>query len=95
MKKAIIAIRATPPATDKPMMVPVPMPESELESDGGADGVLDVVGAEETVITLVTICPSELVAVVPTTVFEAGFVVAGGPVVVGAALVVAWVVELD
>jgi len=72
-------------------MVPLPIPESELES-GGAEGVvLDAVGAE-TVTKLVIICPSELVAVVPTRVFEAELVVAGALVVGAAELVVEEVV---
>lgn len=47
MKKEIIATTATPPATDKPIMVPVPTPESELEFGGAKDDdVLDAVDAE-------------------------------------------------
>lgn len=74
-------------------MVPLPIPESELESDG-AEGVVDAVGAE-TVTKLVIICPSESVAVVPTKVFEAELVVAGALVVGAAELVVEVVVGVD
>lgn len=78
MKKAMIPITAMPPATDMPIMEPVPRPLSFagalVELGGG-----EVSDEEEAVFVVVTV-------VAPVSVFGGGVVIATGSLLVGGAV---------
>jgi len=79
-KNEMMAITATPPATERPIIEPVPRPLelSELDDDVGADDEVELDADCVTSIKLVTVSPAEFVvtcAEVVTERAEVGWVV--------------------
>lgn len=85
IKNEMMPITATPPATERPIMDPVPRP-LELPLLAEEDCVLDglAVGAAVTTRVLVTSCPAELVV-------TCNEVLSGRGAVVGVVVAVVWV----